>query len=77
MKLQFFTGPQCSLCDLAQHALSQVEGADELQVEMCNVRENPDWYHLYGARIPVFKRTDTGQEIGWPFTTEDLETFIQ
>ncbi|MCU7554161.1 glutaredoxin family protein [Alteromonas sp. ASW11-19] len=77
MKVQFFTGLQCSLCDLAQHALSQVKGAEKLEVEMCNVRDNTDWYHLYCARIPVLKRADTGQEIGWPFTTDDLETFFQ
>ncbi|MAK94144.1 MAG: thioredoxin family protein, partial [Gammaproteobacteria bacterium] len=29
----------------------------------------------YGTRIPVVSRDDTLQELGWPFTLDELERF--
>lgn len=77
MKILFFTGPQCSLCDLADIELAKTSVFSTLEVEKINIRESTDLYHLYGARIPVLKRVDTGAEIGWPFDAHTLETFLQ
>lgn len=77
MKIHFYTGPQCSLCDIADDMLKQCSRAEELQVEKHNVRLEPELYHLYGARIPVLKRDDNGAEIGWPFDFAGLESFLQ
>lgn len=77
MKIFFYTGPQCSLCDLADIELKNTSSFNALEVEMVNIRESTDLYHLYGARIPVLKREDNNKEIGWPFSREDLEEFLQ
>ena len=77
MKLFFYTGPQCSLCDLADIELKNTAQYPQLDVEMVNIRQSTELYHLYGARIPVLKRDDNEKEIGWPFTTADLEEFLQ
>ena len=63
MKIAFFTGPQCCLCD----------DADEL-VRQSSMYEH---YHLYAVRIPVLKREDNGAELGWPFTLDELELFLK
>ena len=76
VKLILYTGPQCHLCDLALLELEQVQNP-EFSVEKRNIRENPDDYHLYAVRIPVLKRTDNNNELGWPFTTHDIEQFLQ
>ncbi|WOI35725.1 glutaredoxin family protein [Alteromonas sp. CI.11.F.A3] len=77
MKIMFYTGPQCSLCDLADIELANTQQFSSLNVEKVNIRNSTDLYHLYGARIPVLKREDNGAEIGWPFDTNALETFLQ
>jgi len=76
MKIDFFTGPQCSLCELADALLQQTPKANSLAVTKRNVRNDSVLYHLYGARIPVLKRLDTSHELGWPFTAEELEAFL-
>lgn len=77
MKITFYTGPQCSLCDLAQNLIDQLN-TSKFEVEKVNVRTSPELYHLYGARIPVLKiDTPNGpKELGWPFNLEQLELFI-
>ncbi len=77
MKIYFYTGPQCSLCDLADVELQQTSMFSSLNIEKVSIRTSTDLYHLYGARIPVLKRADNEKEIGWPFNTADLEEFLQ
>jgi len=77
MKIYFYTGPQCSLCDLADIELQQTSMFSLLDIEKVNIRTSTELYHLYGARIPVLKRADNNKEIGWPFSTADLEEFLQ
>ncbi|CAA0299277.1 thiol-disulfide isomerase [Alteromonas marina] len=77
MKIIFYTGPQCSLCDLADVELQQTSKFSSLEIAKVNIRTSTELYHLYGARIPVLKRADNEKEIGWPFTAADLEEFLQ
>ena len=77
MKIIFYTGPQCSLCDLADVELQQTSMFSSLVIEKVNIRTSTELYHLYGARIPVLKRADNEKEIGWPFSAADLEEFLQ
>ncbi|WP_159579029.1 glutaredoxin family protein [Alteromonas sp. KUL106] len=77
MKIYFYTGPECSLCDLADMEIARTSMYASLTIEKVNIRESTALYHLYGARIPVLKRDDNNQEIGWPFSTADLEEFLQ
>ena len=77
MKIYFYTGPRCSLCDLADVELQQTSVFSSLHIEKVNIRTSTELYHLYGARIPVLKRADNEKEIGWPFTAADLEEFLQ
>ncbi|WP_269519843.1 glutaredoxin family protein [Alteromonas sp. BMJM2] len=77
MKIFFYTGPQCGLCDLADVELAKTSVFSSLTVEKVNIRDSTELYHLYGARIPVLKREDTNKEIGWPFDSADLEAFLQ
>lgn len=77
VKIYFYTGPHCSLCDLADLEIARTSMSSSLTIEKVNIRQSTELYHLYGARIPVLKRDDNNKEIGWPFTTADLEEFLQ
>ena len=76
VKIYFYTGPHCSLCDLADVEIARTSMSSSLTIEKINIRQSTKLYHLYGARIPVLKRDDNNKEIGWPFTTADLEEFL-
>ena len=76
MKIAFYTGPQCGLCDLADEVIAQSTFAERLQIEKINIRDDAALYHLYAVRIPVLKRLDNEQELGWPFDVEMLEEFL-
>ncbi|TPV60004.1 glutaredoxin family protein [Aestuariibacter sp. GS-14] len=77
MKLALFTGPQCCLCNDAKALVAQCSKASAIELTEFNIRENPAHYHLYAVRIPVLKREDSEAELGWPFTLQDLELFLQ
>lgn len=76
MRINFYTGPQCCLCDDAKALLLQVSVYNSLEVQYFNVREDKKLYHLYGARIPVLQRIDNNVELGWPFDLQSLERFL-
>ncbi|MFT5542907.1 MAG: hypothetical protein ACI97K_001585 [Glaciecola sp.] len=82
VKVILFTGPNCSLCDLAIDIVGQFNAdvmniSAQIELQKTNIRESADLYHLYGARIPVLKRTDANDELGWPFTLESLVEFLK
>lgn len=80
LKIEFFTGPHCELCN---HALALISELKELEprahtmsLDMLNIRDNPEHYHLYAVRIPLLRRVDSGAELGWPFELEALKKFL-
>lgn len=73
--ITLFTGTDCHLCDLAKQMLEQV-GLNNLQLTQVNVKEERQYYHQYGARIPVLRREATGAELGWPFEAQQLKEFL-
>jgi hypothetical protein len=81
MNIDFYTGPQCSLCDDALRLIHELNDTS-LVVNKMNIREHSDLYHLYAVRIPVIKLTSPnthkhcGKELGWPFDIEQLRAFL-
>ncbi len=48
-----------------------------LQVELVDIANDERWYQAYSLRIPVLRRTDTGAELGWPFSADDVVAFLR
>lgn len=76
MKLILYTGPNCCLCDEAMAIIDSLSFSPALVVEKVNIRDSAELYHLYALRIPVLKVDGRIDELGWPFTHEQLENFI-
>ncbi len=76
VRVNLYTGPHCELCEQALIILEQSTVSSELEIVMCNIRQQHDWYHRYAVRIPVVQRQDNGQELGWPFNQHELEQFL-
>jgi hypothetical protein len=78
INITLYTGPECSLCDLAEQVILEVnQQGGNINTTKTNIRDSADLYHLYGARIPVVKRHDNQAELGWPFDVDELQRFIQ
>lgn len=66
----------CHLCDLAEQVLVEVLPYLPLQIELVDIGESQQLVAEYGLRIPVLQRTDTKQELCWPFTSEQAWQFL-
>ena len=47
-----------------------------LLVELVDIADSQALFEAYGLRIPVLRRVDTGAELGWPFDTEQVVSFL-
>lgn len=72
---QLFVTTCCHLCEQAEAELMPwVEQG--LLVELIDVAEHGHLLELYGLRIPVLRRLDTGAELDWPFEPQELARFL-
>ncbi|ATN13293.1 glutaredoxin family protein [Pseudomonas sp. FDAARGOS_380] len=73
---QLFGTLGCHLCDIAEaEIMPLVEHG--LLVELVDITDPQDLTDVYGLRIPVLRRTDTGAELDWPFDTEQVVAFLR
>ncbi|MBT8765152.1 glutaredoxin family protein [Metapseudomonas boanensis] len=72
---QLFGTLGCHLCEVAEGVLMPfVERG--LLVELVDIAEREEWVDLYGMRIPVLRRCDSGAEMGWPFDACQIAAFL-
>ncbi|WP_339804517.1 glutaredoxin family protein [uncultured Marinobacter sp.] len=76
MELIFYTTSHCELCELAEAILVNTSLPYPIPVEAIDIASSAALVELYGTRIPVLRREDTGTELGWPFTRDDLLSFL-
>lgn len=76
MQLTFFTTSHCQLCELAEQLLVSTPLPHPIPVEAVDIAVSETLVERYGTRIPVLRREDTGAELGWPFTRDDLLSFL-
>jgi hypothetical protein len=73
---QLFSTLGCHLCEIAEaELLPLVEHG--LLVELVDIGESERLSSIYALRIPVLRRVDTGAELDWPFSAEQIVTFLQ
>ena len=68
----------CHLCDLAEKILFDVllDFPSQTNITRIDIVEHDQFTDQYGDRIPVIQHSDTGNELEWPFTSEELAGFI-
>lgn len=71
--LIFYTTSGCHLCEQAKLLLDELDKTLGLEIEEVDISSEDALVSLYGIRIPVVKSKDSGVEIGWPFTREELK----
>lgn len=75
--ITLYTTAGCHLCEQAEELLRQAATVADIQWQSVDIVTEPELMELYGIRIPVLKRQDTGEELGWPFRLEELEGYLQ
>ncbi len=77
MELFFYTTTQCHLCEFAEALLVSTPMPEPIPVDVVDIAQSEALVERYGTRIPVLRRNDTGAELDWPFTRDQLLTFLQ
>ncbi|AZF36469.1 Thiol-disulfide isomerase [Pseudomonas sp. R1-43-08] len=73
---QLFGTLGCHLCEIAEaEIMPLVEHG--LLVELVDITHPDDLTEVYGLRIPVLRRVDTGAELDWPFDTDQVVAFLR
>ena len=73
MRLTLFQRDDCPLCDEADAVLAAagLHDFDPLWIDGDMGLEA-----IYGARVPVLRREDSGAELDWPFDAAAVRVFI-
>jgi hypothetical protein len=72
---QLFTTLGCHLCELAEEEIMPLV-EHGLMVELVDIADSEALFEAYSLTIPVLRRVDTGAELGWPFDTEQVVSFL-
>lgn len=64
----------CHLCDKAHTLLARA--CPSLEFKVVDVAIDDRLVSRYGERIPVLLKTNTGEELAWPFNAEQLSQFM-
>lgn len=76
LSLTFYTTEGCHLCEAAEAILQRTPLRVPLSVDVVDIASSPELVERYGTRIPVLRRSDDGTELGWPFSVDDVLTFL-
>ena len=77
MELIFYTTSQCHLCEVAEALMVNTPMPEPVPVDAVDIAQSALLVERYGTRIPVLHRSDTGAELDWPFTRDELINFLQ
>ncbi len=74
-QLLLYSTSACHLCEQASALVQPLLGQD-WHLEVVDIAASDELFQRYGLTIPVLRRTDTGQEINWPFDSQDVLTLL-
>lgn len=74
--ISFYMTFGCHLCEQARAILMRDSIANLVAVETVDIASSPELVEAYGLRIPLLRRPDTGDELGWPFGESTLLDFL-
>ncbi|GAB5498196.1 MAG: glutaredoxin family protein [Pseudohongiellaceae bacterium] len=74
--LVLYTTAGCHLCEQAAAILAELEARNLVIVTAVDIASDEELVERYGIRIPVVRNEARGEEIGWPFSSEDLLSLV-
>ena len=79
IRMILFGTQGCHLCEEAEAVLAKCQSDAQLgalQVDIVDIAEQEEWQKRYGLRIPVLYHQDSGRELDWPFSEQEVREFI-
>lgn len=77
MQLYLYSTTHCHLCEKAENLLQAACSKLDLTWQSVEICDNSQLISLYETKIPVLKRTDTNEELLWPFDAQQIATFLR
>lgn len=74
-RLLLFSTGACHLCEQAK-ALVQSLPCEDWCLEEVDISESDELFERYGLLIPVLRLEQTGQELNWPFSREEVGALL-
>jgi hypothetical protein len=75
-RLELMTTEGCHLCDEALAMLLAMESLSGWWLEAVDIAESEASMRRYGERIPVVRVVETGDELDWPFTADEVRAWL-
>ncbi len=77
MKFILLSTADCHLCEQAEALIHESLTANSgISIELIDIAEQSQWQQDYATKIPVLVRPETLQSLDWPFTKDQILTFI-
>lgn len=77
MTVNLYTTVGCHLCEQALGMLKELQiNGHSLEICEVEISESESLMQAYGIRIPVITTDQRDDDLGWPFSREELEVFI-
>lgn len=76
-EILLYTTAGCHLCEQAEvilHSIAELNGVPWRPVD---IADDPALVERYGVRIPVIQVAGAAADLGWPFTPEQLVTYLE
>ncbi len=77
--MYYLLGTQgCHLCELAEHLLNECRTIrPDFSIKPIDIAEHTQWQAEYDTLIPVLLHVKTNKFLNWPFTQNDINTFLE
>ena len=66
----------CHLCEMAKEIVSPLLNNYSLRLEEIDIADSDELIERYGVRIPVLKFPQHIDELGWPFDSVQVNSFL-
>lgn len=76
IELILYSTVGCHLCEQAEQIITPILKPGTHTLDIVDISDSDELMAAYGVRIPVLYRRDTQEEIGWPFTSDDILRLI-
>jgi len=77
MKVTLYTTSGCHLCELALAQIQTLQHIYPITLIEVEIAHSDELIERYGVRIPVISTDQTESELAWPFSLEQLTSFLK
>ena len=78
MKYLLLGTSSCHLCELAEELINECLATETgIKIELIDIAKQTQWQQDYATLIPVLLHPKLLQSLNWPFTKENILTFIE